>query len=502
MSTSPPRQSDDRPRLPAAVQQRLHQVFLHAGKSFEKGDHDYAHDLYTQCVSEDPSALAYAQHFRANLTKRAGAGRKASAFGGLLSKSGRGAVEKPAAKGAWQDAFAAGCQALQKNPGDIGVLQAMAAAAGELGHADCQLYYLRWALDINGADVETNRMAGFALAGVGEFDQAIACWRRVLQNKPNDEEASKQVSRLSVEKTIHVGGYKADVQAEDGGAAAISTARVADLAATESDGAPRLPTPEGAESAPTEDFEQAEKRLLAAIDAQPTVLGNYPELAEHYPNAARLKDADRLLQQAHAAAEQVSPVAAAGVQEKLEDVRLRRVRQQVEVARSRVASNDNEETRKLLTKVVEQASRAELAVYAARADRSPGDSRLHFEIGIRHKRLGEYREAIKAFQAARGDSSRLAETQIFLGECFQHIEQYKLAMSSYEAAIEQTETTVAGAAKEDVRKLCLYRAGVLAMGMRDYDRAEQRLTELAALDFSYRDVAGRLDKVAAMRKDT
>jgi hypothetical protein len=51
----------------------------------------------------------------------------------------------------------------------------------------------------------------------------------------------------------------------------------------------------------------------------------------------------------------------------------------------------------------------------------------------------------------------------------------------------------------DTKKLALYRAGVLAAELGDRDRAEKHLTQLAAIDFGYRDVADRLDKLAALR---
>jgi tetratricopeptide (TPR) repeat protein len=81
-----------------------------------------------------------------------------------------------------------------------------------------------------------------------------------------------------------------------------------------------------------------------------------------------------------------------------------------------------------------------------------------------------------------------------LGECFQKIEQYKLALSHYEQALEASEP-----GDGDTRKLALYRAGVLATGLRELDRAERHLAELAGLDFGYRDVSDRLDKVARLR---
>ncbi|MEM6331395.1 MAG: hypothetical protein AAF790_14270, partial [Planctomycetota bacterium] len=486
----------------------LAKVFEHAKRGFEKGDHDYAHDLLTQCVSEDPGNLATLQHFRANVAKAAPAAKRGPSLGGLLGKSARGVVDKPAGKGAWQDALAAGCNALKKNAADVGVLQAMAAVLGGLGHAECQLYCLRWALDTNATDPQTNRQAAAALAGIGQFDQAIACWQRVQQQQPADEEAAKQIARLSVEKTIHQGGYDPALlkpaskpgPAGADGAAPPKAARVADLAAKQGDGTPRTPQPAGAGDGPTEDFDAKRQRLEAAIAADPSTPEPFIELADLFIGHERWQDAERWLTKGLAAARDPGST----LRGALEGMCVQRAQRQVDVARGRVEAAGGDakkhaEAKKLLTRMVDQANRVELEVYTARVGRSPGDARLQLELGLRQKRLGMHREAIKSFQAARADARRLAETQVLLGESFQHIEQYKLALSSYEAAVEATKAS--GAGDEAVRKLALYRAGVLATGMKDLDRAEQRLTELAALDFSYRDVAARLDKLAAMRND-
>lgn len=495
--------------LPKSVRQRLEQLFAHAKRSYEKGDHDYAHDLFTQCIAEDPSSTPYLQHMRANLTKKYGTGKKASSFGGLLSKSGRGAVEKEAAKGNWEEAFTAGCKALKKNPGDQGLLQAMAAACGKRGFVETQLMYLRWALDIDATDVESNRQAGMALAEVGEFDQAIACWRRVQQQKPHDEESAKQVARLSVEQTIHKGGYNTDLLKKNGGSspadgqgdstATGGTTRVADLASKNADGSARENTGDTTIAAePSESFEEREQDLLALIAKAPNDGDNYLRLAEMYEDEDRHQDAERLLKKGLAA----SKGADLAIRERLEDVHLRRVRRQVEVAQRRDAKGSTKETEAVVKRMVDQANQAELEVFTERVKRTPGDTKLLFELGLRQKRLAKYREAITTFQSARSDSKRAAEIEILLGECFQHIEQYKLAMSSYEAAVEASSKPGAGEKASETRKLALYRAGVLAMGLEDWDRAEQRLTELAGVDFSYRDVARRLDKIAGIRKDT
>lgn len=479
--------------LSATERNRLQQVFLRAKKCLERADYAYAHDLFSQCVSEDPGALVYLQHFRANLAQMhpKTAAAKHSAFSGLPGfGGGRAVVAKAAGKGEWREAFAAGCKALKKSPGDVGIIAELGDAAGELGHSDCQLYYLRWALDLSPMDLDVNRQAAAALEKIGEFDQAIGCWLRVQQQKPGDEQASRAISRLSVEKTIDRGGYNPQLLKGAGEVSMPHPSRVADASARlkydSRDPDPNDKPAEPPKPALTED------ELRAAIDANPADAHAYVQLAELYANAGRLHDAERLYKKAL----QVAGGGDLELLEKLEEVYLSRKRDAARIAEQRALRQQSPAAQKLAEQSQREASLAEVEVYAARAERTPNDPRVQFEFGIRLKRVGNFREAVKPFQTARADKKRTAEAELHLGECFQHIEQHRLAMRSYEAAIAacpEVEWT-------DLRKLALYRAGVLAMGLRDLDAAEKYLTDLASADFSYRDVSARLDKLAAIRK--
>ncbi len=67
-------------------------------------------------------------------------------------------------------------------------------------------------------------------------------------------------------------------------------------------------------------------------------------------------------------------------------------------------------------------------------------------------------------------------------------------MRNYVTAVESlTEREV------ELRKRALYRAGVLATGLEDNDAAQKYLSLLAGLDFGYRDVAQRLDKLGSLK---
>jgi tetratricopeptide (TPR) repeat protein len=492
MSAQPPTKStrSTLPPVTMAVRQRLQAVFDHAQKSAEKGDHDYAHDLYTQCLVDDPANLIYLQQFLGNLAQKYGNNKKGSKFSALRQTPARMSLNKAAGKGQWREAFQAASDALKSNPWDVGTLLAVADAYEHLGGDECQLYVLRWALDAAPKDVTVNRRAAQALARMGQFDQAISCWRRVIQAKPADLEAAKAISQLGVEQTIQKGGYEGELLK---GALADASKLEASVRGhvRQEDDASETPA-QAAETARAKSAakDRREQELLAQIDAEPAEISNYLRLAELLTAQDRLRDAEKILSRA---------LDAAGggdlaIREQLEETQLRRAQQQVLVAQRRADADKTDEARQLARRMAAQANQAEMEVYTARAGREPSNAMLQYELGLRCKRAGKFKEAIQALQAARDDVRHKALVQLQLGESFQHIRQFRLALSSYEAAIAAADTL-----HPDTKKLALYRAGTLAAELKELEQAEKYLTQLAAIDFGYRDVADRLDKLAKIR---
>jgi tetratricopeptide (TPR) repeat protein len=469
--------------VPAAVRHRLQAVFEHGQRCAEKGDHDYAHDLFTQCLVEDPANLIYLQHMLGNLAQKYGNSKKGSRLSGLKSKSSRMSLTKAAGKSQWHEAFQAACDALKYNPWEIATLLAVADAYEHIGCHECQLYVLRWALDVDPKDVTVNRRAGKALSAMGQFDQAISCWQRVEKAKPNDEEARKAISQLSVERTILQGGY--NPESLGGGQVDLSQLEASLRDRVGQGQQARSPQPAG-----DGDVRQREQALAEAMASRPAELANYLELADLLTNQQRLREAEQVLSRALAA----SGGGDLNVRERLEDAQVRHAHQQLEVASRRATAEGTAEAADLARRMAVQSNQLEVEVFAARAAREPENLLLQYELGLRLKRAGKFKEAISAFQAAREVAKHKALVQLHLGESFQHIHQFKLALASYEAAVQAADTL-----QPDTYKLALYRAGVLAADLNDVPRAEKHLTRLAAMDFGYRDVAERLDKLATLR---
>ncbi|QEG32786.1 tetratricopeptide repeat protein [Bythopirellula goksoeyrii] len=468
--------------LSPASRQRLQKVFEHGQRCAEKNDYDYATQLFSQCVVEDPGNIVYLQSFFANLQKKYGNNKSGARMAGLKIKSPRSTLCKAAAKGKWAEALQAGCTALAINPWDIPTLLAMAQACDELGIDESQLTYLRWALDTNPKDINVNRQAAITLQRMGQFDQAISCWHRVEQAKPHDEEALRSISRLSVEKTIHEGGYDPDLLRQDNSADGGSHSSVASYS--------RHSKGEVEEKSPEDQQLPPEERFRKEIAKDPTDLQAYFKLADLQVRERRYDEAEKLLEQAM----QVSGGGDLTVRERMENVLMRRSREQQAIAEKQFEEDPTDENRQLAMRVKAQANQLELETYAAKSDRDPGNTRLKYELAVRLKRAGKPKEAIPHLQAARSDPQRRVQVLLELGECFQKIEQYKLALASYEQALEACDEP-----DSETRRLALYRAGVLATGMKEFDRAESHLTELAGLDFAYRDVSDRLDKINKLR---
>ncbi len=485
--------------LSPSVRQRLQQLFEHATRCADKKDFDYANDLFTQCVIGDPANLIYLQSYLANLQNKYKNNKKGSKLGALKSTAAKKSVKAALAKEDWRGAIRAGCDVLKLLPWDSTTLIAMSHAAREMAIDECQLYYLRWALNAHPKDPEVNKQAGLALAKMGQFDQAIVCWHRVEEARPGNEEAAKAIAHLTVEKTIHQGGYNREDLGQYGetgdSPSSISKRSAASPKAATSGGSGQTgPAAQPhAESEPEPEPLPIDERLKEAIRSEPAEISNYLELADHYSRHQDYDRAEAVLSEANAA----SGGGQLGIRERMEDLQLARIRRQLKIAQQRAAQDeDAEDAHQLVHRFKAELAQQELEVYAARSGRNPQSTSLKYELGLRLKKVGKYEQAIQTLQAARDDVRRKAQVFLELGECFQKIEQYKLSMTNYEQAI------AAGSDEQDeVRKLALYRAGVLATGLRDLEKAEKHLTELAGIDFGYRDVASRLDKVNRLRNN-
>ena len=453
-----------------AKRKRLQQLFEKASSLMRQEEWDYAAELLTHCAGGDPGNFAYLQSFLATLKTKYGDNKKGSKAAMIKGPGARRAVSKAAAGEDWDGVIKAGLEMLKLNPWDVPTLEAMANATWSMGYDDVGLAYLKTALDGKPTDPHVNRICGHALRERKQYDQAVACWVRVQQACPGDEEANKEIAGLAVDKTITKGGYEEEDADTKMGMLRAKGKKNAD---------------EELQALPPEE------RLKRAIAKQPQEMANYIELADFHLRDEAYGSAEKVLAQAVKVSD-----GDPDVRERWEDARMRFLRNEVAKIDQQLESNPSDEAKLQRRKLRKTLNDFELDVYKGRTKRHPHNLAVKFDLAIRHQLAGQYNEAITQFQLARNDSRRKGLCMLALGQCFEKIKQPRLAMKHYQAAV--TDISEKDAER---RKDALYMAGALALKLGDLDASEKNLTDLAELDFTYKDVPGLLDKIAELRED-
>lgn len=459
------------------VKARLQECYEYGNKKMAQGDFNYANEMFIQCVTTDPANIVYQQAFVLNLHRMYKDNKKGSSMAFIKGAGVKRSMSSALGKSKWMDAIKQGAEMLKLNPWDTTALMGMGRACIEMGYNIVGLAYYKHAVEVNPNDVETNRISARALAEIDEFDQAIACWQRVLKVKPNDPEASKSIGDLMVEKTIQRGKYesKANENREDKSTAARKAALDAKIEYVEE----QKLTPE----------EEFEKRLRKEPENEEIYVDYY----DHFFQAGQIKKAEdvliRLLKVANTPRNQL----------RLLETQRRRLMDDVAKIKNDYETTNKPEVREklkpLFYKRKEELDKKTDELYHKRVEENPGNSSYRYDLGLLYQQQGKLKEAIAEFQTAKLDLSIQGECLFALGQCFQMIKQYKLAMNHYQEAAEKIQDV------SETKKKVLLQAAKLAFALKDYEKADHFASELAAIDFSYKDVGELLDKIAQTRQN-
>ena len=500
-----PLRGGEGPPLSPALRKQLQRCFERAHEVLrqDKPDHDYAHTMFAECVLKDPGNLEYTEALLDNLHKKYKNNKRGSRFSGFVSKSG---FRKAIAEQDWDEIFALGIDLLRSNPWDVTVLRGLAEACRARHLNETELRYLKNALDVDRKNIEVNRHCAESLTRMGQFDQAIACWHRIEELDKGHTEARRKISELTIAKTRGLPGVDTSASSRPAGSPAprpLTTGEPAPENPSAAARSPRTaaatpkstepPAPVAAPVEPTAPVPNATDALIGELQARvardPTDLNAYLQLAEAQTEAGVLREAHQTLKRALEAAGG-SDLA---IQEKLEDAQVRMTRSQVAIAEQRAAADKSPEAVDLAKRFRSELNRQEMLILATRAERYPQDAGIRLELGLRLKREGNYREALKALEAAQAVPELQPQSSLEMGECYQHLKQYGLALQCYQASVAAT------APPSELHCLALYRTGVLATALKHLEVAQECLSRLVQSAPDYRDAAARLDKVREIR---
>jgi tetratricopeptide (TPR) repeat protein len=459
---------------PTAEQRRIAaERFERANQVVASGNFDYGISLLLTCCKFYPTNLLYRQALRRTQRARFNNNLRGSWFAFLTNSLTKARIRSARKARKYLKVLEHGEVALVRNPWDIGVQMDMAEAARGLGQLDLAVWILDQARQKDPRDTRVNRELAQLQEKRGNFTQAICFWELVRQADPEDLEAQHKAKDLAASHTIARGKYVEMISRDE----------------NDPEGRPPIsfgPTEaEAARTAPPESRWTTEAEgLHHLLVKDPTDAHLYVQLAMIYRRAGQIDQARTILQDGLGPTGHDFRLVAA-----LAEVELEPFRRNLDITETKLQDlPQDEELRKIRIRLLKEINTRELELFRLKADRFPTELSHRLELGVRLLRAGQLDEAIVELQAARNDARHRGRALLYLGYCFKGKNNWRLARRNFEEALEELPP-----ADEAVRKEILFQLAQGCAEAGDLAKAIDLGSELANLDFAYRDIGRMLD---------
>lgn len=442
-------------------QNKARVFFARAQEIAQRNNFDYAISMYIEGLRLDPDNLTqgHLPMRELALLRQSRKGKRPSVIEKVRHLRGKDTLEQ----------MLNAEYLLAKDPDHLPYLEAMLKAACAGGYAKTT----QWLADLlfvasNGSErpsLHAYVLLKEAYESIGQLEKAIVACKRASELKPSDHEMSDELKRLSAELTVSSGKY--DQEGDFRKAIKDSeTQRILQA----SDGVVK-----------SDDFRET---LIREARAQ---LAKNPTLSQNIFNLANTlaqmetdeaeNEAIELLEDAHASSRDFSFKQRAG------EIRINRLRRNLRKARR---SGDRQQTAEL----AKQFNQARLDHWKMVVENYPTDLHAKYEYADRLLADEQYDQAIPLFQEAQRDPRRRILAMGKVGVCFFRKGWTADASEIFQQAIDAHEIKDDATAKD-----LQYNLGLCYEKQGDNEKAVEIYRKIAQMDFGYRDVSKRLDRL-------
>lgn len=366
---------------------------------------------------------------------------------------------------------------LAKDPDHLPYAEMMLKAAVEGGYKRTAKWVADLLFGANNASghpsVQTYVLLKDCYAAIDEWDRAVAACQHAVKLKPHDEELTDEVQRLSAELTVARGKYD---QAGDFTKAIKDREEQIKLQSQEA-------------------VVKTENWRLSAAEAARKMYATEPELPRNIFNlAAALADlrtdeaeaeAIELLEDAYVRKQDSSFKERAGV------LRIGQLKRKIrEVKKLLDANPEDESVKSQLAALTSRLDEVELEHYELSVRNYPTNLKAKYEYGVRLIRNNRYDEAIPLLQEARRDPRHKISAMSKVGMCFFLKGWYADAVDVFTRTLDEVEKK-----DDDTAKELRYNLARAYEEQGDKAKALEMFRKIAQLDFGYKDVSGRVDKL-------
>jgi tetratricopeptide (TPR) repeat protein len=371
---------------------------------------------------------------------------------------------------------------LAKDPDNLSYAEAMLKAAVAGGYKRTARWMADFIFQANSAaekpSFQTYQLLKNSYDAIGEPDRAVLACERAFKLKPDNEEISDEFKRVSAEQALARGKY-----AEEGDFRKAIKGREAQE---------KLHAQAGIVK--THDYritavEEARKALAADSNLSKNILSLAKALAELQSDEAE-NEAIELLEDAYERKSDFSFKQNAG------EIKIKQLNRKVRAAKSVVVKNPNDfEAKVKLSQLFEHLNTAELEHYRLCVENYPTDPQFKYEYGLCLLKNKRYDEAIPMLQEAQRDPARKIAAMNKTGLCFFLKGWFTDAIDIFSQAIEDYEIK-----DDDIAKELRYNLARSYEQKGDAEKAIDLYRRIAQIDFAYKDVSQRVDKLRNQNK--
>lgn len=433
--------------------------------AMERGNLDYAIDMFLSVLDLEPGLLHARKFLRAAEIKKFKAGGGGSMAHTMSSVAGFGSVmsAKGLIKKKPMEGLKAAEKLLRKDPLNLQFILVLADAAEAADMPEVAIQTLVIAKEHFPANVKLLQRLGTFLLETNDTEMAHQVYEELLRLNPNDPATVKKYKDATALHTMNKGGWESE---KDDFRSLLKNKDEAQLLEQE------------AKSVKSSgDLEALIESSKEKVAQEPGNINYVRALAELYIRDGRLNDAVASLEQAQAMTGGGDPQ----IDLMLSDIQIKRFE-------AEIADLENlGDTEGVATK---KAALGAFRLQEAkdRVARYPNDLLFKYDLGLLLFEAQDITNAIQQFQSAQRNPQRRIMALYHLALCFKTKGQMDIAREQLQTALSELPTM------DSTKKDVLYELGVLSEALGDRDGSLSYFKQIYAVDISYKDVAQKMEQ--------
>ncbi|MHC4694347.1 MAG: tetratricopeptide repeat protein [Planctomycetota bacterium] len=448
---------------------KAYAFFERARKAADTENFDYAIEMYLDGLRYDPDALeqGHLKLYELGLKRQGKDGKKPSMMERMKHMRGKTPLEQ----------MLNAEYLLAKDPDHLPYAEAMLKAAVAGGYRRTVGWIANLVFQANNISsrpsASTYMLLKDSYKAIGQYDKAIVACQLASKLRPQDADLADEFKNLTAELTMARGKYDQE----------------GDFRQSIKDREEQEKLQSQQAVVKTEDYKQSAVDEARAVYTQdPNLPKNIFGLAQALSEMQESKadnEAVELLEKAYKTKKDFSYKQRAG------QIRMKQLRRKIRRAKAAIeARPEDAGVKAKLSQLSAHLNSVELEHYGLCVTNYPTDLQAKFEYGSRLIRNKKFDEAIPLFQEAQKDPRHKISSMDKIGLCFFYKGWYADAIDIFTQAIDAYEIKDDGVAK-DLR----YNLARSYEQKGDTEKSLEIYRKIAQLDFAYRDVRQRVDKL-------